>query len=72
MSKNSEKDERVVLTTLQKLTCIVNRNLNLLHINQEIRKVFTPGVTVPFRSTSKEANYLVRVKLYLLERTVVS
>ena len=41
-------------------------------MDQEIKNVFTPKPTVSFRSARKLGGYLVRAKLYLLEREAVS
>ena len=52
---------------LSKLSSIIHRNLYLLHMNQEVKNVFTPGPTVSYRKARK-ISYLVRAKLYPLER----
>ena len=57
---------------LSKLSPIIHRNLYLLHMNQEVKNVFTPGPIVSYRSTRKISSYLVRAKLYPLERKVSS
>ena len=49
---------------------IINRNLHLLYMDQEVKKVFTAKPMVLIRSTRKMSSYLVRAKLYLLERKV--
>ena len=41
-------------------------------MNEELRHVFTPGPMVFFRSTEKISSYLVRAKLYPVERSVQS
>ena len=41
-------------------------------MNQEVKNVFTPGPIVPYRSARKISSYLVRGKLYPLERKVSS
>ena len=50
----------------------INRNLHLLHMDQEVKKVFTRNPVVSFRSARKLSSYLVRAKLYPLERKVSS
>ena len=39
-------------------------------MNEEAKKVFTPGPMISFRSARKLSSYLVREKLYPIERTV--
>ena len=41
-------------------------------MNEEVKSVFIPASIISFRSTRKLSSYLVRVKLYLLERTIGS
>ena len=41
-------------------------------MNQEVKNVFTPGPIVSYRSARKINSYLVRAKLYPLERKVGS
>ena len=41
-------------------------------MNQEVKNVFTPGPIVSYRSARKISRYLVRAKLYPLERKVGS
>ena len=41
-------------------------------MDKEMKRVFTPRPTVSFRGVSKLNSYLVRAKLYPLERTVDS
>ena len=41
-------------------------------MNEEVKSVFTPAPMISFRSTRKRSSYLVRAKLYPLERTVGS
>ena len=48
---------------------IINKNFNLLCMNDEVKKVFTPKPMISFRSTRKMRSYLVRVELYPEERT---
>ena len=37
-------------------------------MDQEAKRTFTPQPTVPYRSARKLSSYLVRVKLYPIER----
>ena len=75
ISKRAEKGVPFVVTyhpLLNKLSSILHRNIYLLYINLEVKNVFTPGPTVSYRSARKISSYLVRAKLYPLERTVGS
>ena len=54
--------------TLEKVS-LLYKNLNLLHMNNKVKKVFTPKPKISFYSASKMKSYLVRVKLYPEERT---
>ena len=49
---------------------IIHKNLYLLYIHQEAQRVLTPGPMITFRSARKLSSYLVKAKLYPLERTV--
>ena len=74
-SKKAEKGAPFVVTylpLLSKLSSIIHRNLYLLYMNQEVKNVFTPGPIVSYRSARKISSYLVRAKLYPLERKVGS
>ena len=51
---------------------IIYDNLYLLYMNEELKYVFTPGAIVSIRSSSKISRYLVRAKLYPVERSVGS
>ena len=44
----------------------------LLNMSKEVRKIFSPGPMVSFRSERKLSSYLVRAKLYPLQRKVGS
>ena len=39
-------------------------------MNEELKHLFTPGPIVSFRSSRKISRYLVRAKLYPVERSV--
>ena len=41
-------------------------------MNEDVKNVFTPTPMISFRSARKLSSYLVRAKLYPLERTVGS
>ena len=51
---------------------VIKKHLHLLHMNDEAKKVVTPGLMVSFRGARKLSSYLVRAKLYPLERSVGS
>ena len=80
-SKQGQKSKKVengvpfVVTyhpLLNKLSSIIHRNLYLLYVNQEVKNVFTPGPIVSYRIARKISSYLVRAKLYPLEKKVGS
>ena len=51
---------------------IIHKTLYLLYMDQETQRVFTPGPMITLRVARKLSSYLVRAKLYPLERTVGS
>ena len=51
---------------------VLSKNLNIWYMDEEVKKLFYPGAMVPFRSARKVSSYLVRAKVYLLQRTVGS
>ena len=55
---------------LKSLSSIVNNNIYLLHMDQEVKRTFTPQPMVSYRSARKLSSYLVRAKLYPIERKV--
>ena len=57
---------------LKSFSGIIDKNLSILHMDKEVKKVFTPRPIVSFRSACKSNIYLVRAKLYPLERMVGS
>ena len=57
---------------LKVLQNIINKHLYLLYINYEVKNVFTPKPMVSFRISRKISCYLVRAKLFPIERTVGS
>ena len=57
---------------LKNIDQIINRNLHLLYMDQEVRKAFTPKPMVSLRSARKFCSYLVRAKIYPLERNIDS
>ena len=72
-SKNSKGSKGVpfVVTfdpSLNCLSCIIKDNLNILHMSHLAKAIFSPGFIVSFRSARRISSYLVRAKLYPLER----
>ena len=57
---------------LNSLWKIIKDNLYLLYMSPEAKRVFTPAPMVSFRSARKLSSYLVRAKLYPIERVVGS
>ena len=57
---------------LKNFNQIINKNLHLLYMDQEVKKVFTPKPMVSFCSARKLSSYLVRAKPYPLKRKVGS
>ena len=57
---------------LKSLSKIVSKNLYLLHMDEEAKRVFTPGPMVSFRNSRKLSSYLVRARLYPTERVIGS
>ena len=49
---------------------LLNKHLHILYMDQETKNVFTPGPMARFRSAHKLSNYLVKAKLYPIERIV--
>ena len=48
---------------------IINKNLNLMYMDNKFKKVFNPKQMISFHSARKMSSYLVRAKLYSEERT---
>ena len=72
---SEEKGVPLVVTyhpLLKSIGKIIYDNLNLLYKNEELKQLFTPDPMVSFRSSRKMSSYLVRTKLYLVERSVGS
>ena len=57
---------------LKSLSSIVNNNMYLLHMDQEVKRIFTPQPMVSYWNARKLSSYLVRAKLYPMERKVGS
>ena len=57
---------------LKQLEGILRWNKYLLNINAEVKQMFTSVPMVSYRSSGKLSNYLVRAKIYLIDRIVGS
>ena len=71
-AKKKSKGVPLVITfppLLKNVGNIIHKNLYLLYTDQEAQRVFTSGPMITFRSARKLSSYLVRAKLYPLERT---
>ena len=74
-TKKKSKGVRLVITfhsLLKDFGNIIHKNLHLLYMDQEVQRVFTPEPMITSRSARKLTSYLLRTKLYPLERTVGS
>ena len=57
---------------LKSLTSILNNNIYLLHMDQEVKRTFTPQPMVSYWRVCKLSSYPVIAKLYPIERKVGS
>ena len=57
---------------LKNLGRITNQDIYILNMNEETKKMFSPRPMVSLRSARKISSYLVRAKLYPLDRVVGS
>ena len=57
---------------LKSLSSLVNNNIYLLHMDQDVKRTFTPQHMVSYRSARKLNSYLVRAKPYPTERKIGS
>ena len=55
---------------LKSMKKVINKYLDLLYMDNEVKRVFTPKPMISFQSARKVSSYLVRAKLYPTERTV--
>ena len=75
--RTNKRDKGVCLVAtyhplLPNIGGIFHRHLDLLYTDQEAERDFIPGPMASFRSARKISSYLVRAKLYPLERRVGS
>ena len=54
------------------LSVIIDKNINILYIDKDVKRVFTPRPTESFLSARKLNSYLVTANLFYFERTVGS
>ena len=54
------------------LSFLIGKNLQFFYAHPEIKRVFTPAPFISFRSVRNSKNFLVRFKVYPLERKVGS
>ena len=57
---------------LKSMNEVILKYLDLLYMDNEVERVFTPEPMISFRSARKLSSYLVRAKIYPTERTVGS
>ena len=57
---------------LKSLNKILTNNLYLLYMDKGVKKIFTSKPMISFHSARKLSNYLVRAKMYPIERIVAS
>ena len=50
---------------------VIRKNLHLLYADEEVKKVFSSGPLVSFRSTRNLKSYLVRLRFTLLREKLV-
>ena len=55
---------------LKKFNFIIRKHIHLLHMNEEVKKVFEPGPIVSIRSPRNLSSYIVIAKLYLREKEI--
>lgn len=63
--QKEEEDIPLIFTYNPSIKClskIVNKNLYLLYMNDEVKRVFSPEVMISFRSARKFSNYHVKLK----------
>ena len=48
---------------------VIRKHLYILYLSKEVQEIFAPGPMVLFRRARKLGSYLVRAKLYRIERS---
>ena len=59
-------------TLLKDFGKVINKHLHLLHMNDGVKKAFTTVPMMPFQGERKLSSYLVRAKLFPIERSAGS
>ena len=54
---------------LKDFTCVVRKHLYIFYLSKEVKRIFTLGPMVSFRGARKLGSYLVRDRLYPIERS---
>ena len=57
---------------LKKVNWIIRKHIHLLHMNEEVKKVFEPGPIVSIQSPRNLSSYIVIAKLYSREKEIWS
>ena len=57
---------------LKSMNKVILKYFDLLYMDNEVKRVFTPKPMISFQSVRKLSSYLLRAKLYPTERTVGS
>ena len=74
-NKIEKKGVAFVITyhsSLKNLGKTINQNLSILHMNEEVKSLFTLAPMISLRYARRLSSYLVWAKTYPLERTVGS
>ena len=64
------KEKHTVSCYILLLSAIINKNLCNLHMDKDVKRVPTSQPVVSFCSAHKLNSYVVRAKLYPLEKTL--
>ena len=73
INNKTEKEIPFVVTfhpRFKILQKIIDKNLYLLYMYEEVKKAFTPKPMISYRSFRKISSYLLRAKLYPINRIV--
>ena len=49
---------------------IINSNLNLLRMDNKVKKLFTPGPMISFRIARRMSSYFVSAKFYIQKKEI--
>ena len=70
-----EKGVPLIVTYHPSLNCLsknIKKKLYLLYMNNQVQRVFSPKPMIPFKITRKLSNYLVKAKIYPIEKSIGS